>query len=223
MPTFETRAFATATHGRYLVDASRGVAAPTPGARPLLVGFHGYGQSVEQHLDDLRSLQGIQGFVLVAVQSLHLFYTRGGDVVGSWMTKVGREDAIADNVGYVRSVVARARDEFDAGGPLVYAGFSQGASMAYRAAAYSGHVCHGVLAVGGDLPPEMAESPLRLPPVLVVRGERDEWFTREKAERDLAAFARHRIHARTVVFDGGHEWSAAFFPQIAAFLSEISL
>jgi predicted esterase len=218
MPSFETRSFATTTHGRYVVDVTR--AGDAGGPRPLLVGFHGYGQSAEQHLDDLRRLDGTDGFVLVAVQALHLFYTRTGDVVGSWMTKLGREDAIADNVGFVRGVVARVRDEFGAEGPLVFAGFSQGASMAYRAAAYSGHACHGVLAVGGDLPPEMADSPLRLPPVLVLRGERDEWFTREKAERDLAAFARHRIRALSVVYDGGHEWSEAFFPHVAEFLRE---
>lgn len=222
MSALETRSFATATHGRYLVDAGGADASGAGAARGVLVGFHGYAQSAEQHLADLRRLVGADGFLLVAVQALHLFYTRTGDVVGSWMTKLGREDAVADNVGYVRSVVARVRDEFGAGGPLVYAGFSQGASMAYRAAAYSGHACHGVLAVGGDLPPEMADSPLRLPPVLVVRGTRDDWFVRETAERDLTALARHRIRARSVVFEGGHEWSDAFFPQVAEFLREIA-
>lgn len=222
MSSIETRSFATPTHGRYLVDpVHTGSAAPDGRPRPLLVGFHGYGQSAEQHLDDLRRLTGTDGFVLVAVQALHLFYTRTGEVVGSWMTKVGRENAIADNVGFIRSVVARVRDEWGAEGPLVYAGFSQGASMAYRAAAYAGHACHGVLAVGGDLPPEMADTPLRLPPVLVLRGERDEWFTHEKAGRDLAAFARHRIHARSASYPGGHEWSEAFFPQVEAFLREV--
>ena len=68
-------------HGRYLLERP-------PGAGPfaLLVGFHGYGERAEQHLEKLRQLPGRERWALVAVQSLHLFYTRGGEVVGSWMT-----------------------------------------------------------------------------------------------------------------------------------------
>jgi predicted esterase len=125
---------AAAIHGRYLVERPHG-----PGPHPLLVGFHGYGESAEQHLEQLRLLPGAGSWVRVAVQSLHLFYTKAGAVVGSWMTRQGRELAIADNVAYVAGVVSRVREEFAAGGPLVCVGFSQGASMAYRAAAHAGH------------------------------------------------------------------------------------
>jgi len=73
MARVATRSLATQTHGRYVVAAP-----DRPGPHALLVGFHGYGQSAEQHLAYLRRRPGTDGFVVVAVQALHLFYTRGG-------------------------------------------------------------------------------------------------------------------------------------------------
>lgn len=210
----ESRFIPAGVHGRYLVDVPAGA-----GPHPLLVGFHGYQESAEVHLDQLRRVPGASRFVLVAVQSLHLFYKKGGDVVGSWMTKVGREHAIADNIRYVAAVVTEVKRDVPTGGGLVYAGFSQGASMAYRAAAHGGHACDGVVALGGDVPPEIADdASARLPPVLVGRGEADLWFTREKLEQDLGRLARLGVSVRSVTFPGGHEWTDAFRDAMGEFL-----
>jgi predicted esterase len=212
----QTRSLAAEIHGRYLVRPAEG---PSPG---LLVGFHGYGETAEAHLEQLLRIPGQDRLVLVAVQSLHLFYTRAGDVVGSWMTKRDRERAIADNVRYVGAAVARVKEEFGAGGRLVYAGFSQGASMAYRAAARSGHACHGIIALGGDLPPDVADDPaVRLPPVLALRGDRDTWFTAEKLERDRDRLRALAASTQVSVFPGGHEWAEPVFPAAGAFLAEV--
>jgi predicted esterase len=211
----EARTVPAQVHGRYFVEVP-------PGAGPfaLLVGFHGYGERAEQHLEKLRQLPGAERWARVAVQSLHLFYTRGGEVVGSWMTKLNRELAIPDNVAYAASVVARVRADAPAvSGPLVYVGFSQGASMAWRAAAHSGHACAGVIALGGDMPPDVADDPSApLPPALVARGLRDEWFTREKMDRDLQCLRARGTPARSLEFDGGHEWGEGFFATAGEFL-----
>lgn len=212
----ESRFIPAGVHGRYLVDVPEG-----PGPHPLLVGFHGYKESAESHLDQLRRVPGASRFVLVAVQSLHLFYTKGGDVVGSWMTKLGREHAIADNIRYVSAVVAEVKRDVPAGAELVYAGFSQGASMAYRAAARAGHACTALVALGGDMPPEIADDrSARLPSVLIGRGESDDWFTREKLQEDLGRLARLGVSARSFVFPGGHEWTEAFRAAMGEFLRE---
>jgi len=213
----ESRIVPAQTHGRYLVKAPLG-----PPPHGLLVGFHGYGEGAAQHMDKLQQVPGADRCALVAVQALHLFYTRGGEVVGSWMTKLDREQAIADNIAYVASVVARVREEFPEARPLVYAGFSQGASMAYRAAARSGHACAGVIALGGDLPPDVAEDEAApLPPALVARGQRDEWFTGEKMDRDLQRLFARGVRVQSLVFDGGHEWGADFFFAAGAFLGSV--
>lgn len=198
---------AATTHGHYVVEAP-----DDRGPHPLLVGFHGYGETAEAHLEQLRRIPGASGCVLVSVQALHLFYTRARLVAASWMTKVGREDAARDNVAYVSAVVSRVRDEFSGDGRLVYVGFSQGAAMAYRAAARAGHPCRALLAIGGDMPPEIAsDEGIRWPDALLTRGERDEFFTGEKMDRDAACLRRGGARVRTVVFDGGHEWAEPVF------------
>ena len=217
MGRLQTRFVPAQVHGRYLLDAPE-----RPGLHPLVVGFHGYGEAAEQHLEQLRRLPGAEGMVLVAVQSLHLFYTKARDVVGSWMTSLGREHAIADNILYVTEVVARVRAETAAGGPLVYVGFSQGAAMAYRAAARVAHPARGLIVLGGDMPPDVADdASVRLPPVLIGRGERDEWFTAAKLETDLARLARRGASTRSLVFDGGHEWTPAFLAAAGDFLRAV--
>jgi predicted esterase len=202
-----SRSISTTTHGRYLLDVPDG-----GGPHPLIVGFHGYGETAEVHLDQLRRLPRSSECVLVSVRALHLFYTKAGEVVGSWMTKVDREEAIADNVRYVAATVARIKEELTTDDRLAFVGFSQGAAMAYRAAASSGHPCQALIAIGGDMPPDVAsDDAIAWPAVLVTRGQRDEYFTADKMERDLAHLRRVGANVQAVVFEGGHEWTEPVF------------
>jgi predicted esterase len=215
------------THGRVLVEVPSVARALT--SMPMLVGFHGYGENAERHLQELLAIPGTASWVRVAVQALHPFYnTKTGEVVANWMTKEDRELAIADNAAYVRSVVGRVRQQTGAGGPLVYAGFSQGAAMAYRAAALAGHAAAGIVAVGGDLPPELGggASPLAPAPsnlrVLVARGDGDPWYTRDKLATDLAALAHLGVPALPLTYAGGHEWTAELRAAVGRFLHDLS-
>jgi len=205
-------------HGRYLLDVPAGGE-----PRPLLVGFHGYGQNAEIHLDQLRGIPGADDWILAAVQGLHAFYDRTSTrVLASWMTRLDRELAIADNIRYVGQVVAAIRRECSVREPLVYAGFSQGVAMAYRAAAAAGDRSHGLIVLGGDVPPELADQRLDgFPPVLLGRGLRDEWYTAEKAQADLAFLRTRGVAVEEVVFEGGHEWSPAFQEAAGAFLRRL--
>ncbi len=201
--------------GRYLVRPG------TADKAPLLLTFHGYAENAERNLEAVVEIPGIHDWTLVAVQALHPFYNaKTGEVVASWMTKLDRELAIAHNTRYVGRVVERVRASLEDEGVLIYAGFSQGTAMAYRAAAGSGHSCHGVIALGGDVPPELAEQKIRgFPPVLIGRGDADEWYTREKVERDLALLERLGASVETCVFEGGHEWAAEFRRRCGEFLA----
>jgi predicted esterase len=211
----ETHLLSTATTGRYLVEP-----APQPGA-PLLVGFHGYGQRAEHLLEELRRIPGAAGWTLVAVQALHRFYsTKTREVVGSWMTSLDRDQAIEDNIAYVLRVVAELRAE-RGNGKLVFAGFSQGAAMAWRAAARC-QPCHGLVVLGGDLPGDVAQvHSLVLPPVLLGRGEQDTFYTGPQIERDLAALKSLGFQPEVVRFDGGHEWGPGFLTVAGRFLEGV--
>jgi predicted esterase len=215
----EERTIATLVHGRYLLAAPEEVA-----GSPLLVGFHGYGEGAERSLEELRRLPGAAGatgWTLCAVQALHPFYNRTGQVIASWMTRQRREHAILDNIRYAASVVAEVKRTLPVSERLVYVGFSQGAAMAYRAAASSGHACRGVIVLGGDFPAELASLDLTgFPPVLVGRGTTDEWYDEAKMDRDLEVLRGKGIDVRTSVFTGGHEWTDEFRAAAGQFLGE---
>ena len=213
----EEREIAALVHGRYLLEKP----AQAEGA-PLVVGFHGYGENADRHLEELRRLPGAGRWVLCAVQALHPFYNRTGDVIASWMTRLQRDAAILDNVRYAATVVAEVKRELPVSGRLVYLGFSQGAAMAYRAAAGSGHACQGVVVLGGDVPPELEDRDLGpFPPVLLGRGSSEEWYDAAKMEHDVEILRKKGIDVRPCVFEGGHEWTNDFRAAAGRFLEEV--
>ena len=202
----------TTVHGRTLA-ARRGLDL-------LLVGFHGYGENAERHLAEIERIPGIEAWSVAAVQALHPFYnSRTNEVVANWMTRQDREEAIADNLAYVEQVVSVVRTS--ATGRIVFAGFSQGCAMAYRAAgAMAGrYPIAGLIILGGDLPPELADHASTLPPVLIGRGLEDEWFTEEKLKKDLKYLG---ATARTVRYEGAHAWTDEFRTAAGRFLKELS-
>ncbi|HEX6902579.1 MAG TPA: phospholipase [Thermoanaerobaculia bacterium] len=210
------REVAALVHGRYLVEAPA-----DPAGCPLLVGFHGYGESADLHLEELRRIPGASRWALCAVQALHPFYNRSGEVIASWMTRLQRERAIVDNLLYVTSVVAEVKRELRVADRLAYLGFSQGAAMAYRAAAGSGYACQGLIVLGGDVPPELEERDLgRFPPVLLGRGSSEEWYDAAKMEHDVGLLRRKGVEVRPCIFQGGHEWTDEFRAEAGRFLEE---
>jgi predicted esterase len=213
----ETKQITALVHGRYLLEVP-----PEVKGAPLLVGFHGYGENAERHLEELRRIPGASRFVLCAVQALHPFYNRSGEVIACWMTRLDREQAILDNVRYVASVIAGVKQDFPDSERLVYLGFSQGAAMAYRAAAGAGHPCHGMIVLGGDVPPEFEAYELSgFPPVLLGRGSSEEWYDAAKMEHDVELLRGKRVDVRPVIFQGSHEWTDEFRAAAGEFLREV--
>jgi len=199
-----TLSISTPTHGRVLIEDSAGQPVG------LLVLFHGYGQNAERMLDDARLIPGATSWRLASVQALHQFYARDNTtVIGSWMTRQARDLAIADNFEYIDRVIAAIGEPLT---PLVFAGFSQGVAMAYRAAVRGKHPASGILALAGDIPPELKESREtdRWPPVLVGVGEDETWYAPGKVANDRRFLSASNIPHEIVVFHGGHEWTDEF-------------
>jgi predicted esterase len=213
-----TRTIATTTHGRYLVAQS----SPS-GPVPLLIGFHGYAEAAEAALDRLRAIAGTERWLLVAVQGLHRFYRgRSQEVVASWMTSQDRELAIADNVAFVDSVIESISNEWQVTDTLVFAGFSQGVAMAFRSACLSSRRASGVIALVGDVPPELDRHRLaRVPAALVGRGDRDEWYTAAKWEADAVRLRAAAVDLRAFGFAAGHEWTPEFSAAADLFLRRL--
>jgi predicted esterase len=217
--TNETRTIAVRTHGRYLIDVG-------PSAEATLVGFHGYQESAAIHLEVLRRVVAGRRINVISIQALNRFYARAKydapatAVVAGWMTSEDRDHVIADNVAYVAAVLTELAAEGNLTRPLLYAGFSQGVAMAYRAAAFVPRPCDGVIALAGDVPPDVVPVAAGLPVTLIGRGTADAWYTEEKAAADLAALQEAGVTVSEFVFEGGHVWDEAFIARAGAFLDE---
>ena len=193
------------------------------GPAPLLVGFHGYAEHAEQQLARLQAIPGSNRWLLVSVQGLNRFYQRRtNEVVAGWMTRQDRDLAIADNLAYVSNVVDAVAREWRAADTLVFTGFSQGVATAFRAAASWPRAVSGVIAAGGDVPPEIdAASLRRINAALICRGARDDWYTAEKFAADDDRIRSAGVRPRSLEVDAGHEWSDAIARAAGEFLREL--
>lgn len=216
----EDRRVTTTVRGRYLLRL------PVAPSRGLLVGFHGYAETADIQLARLSELSAADAWTLVSIQALHPFYRgRSEEVVANWMTRADRALAIEDNVAYVDRVLDDVT-RYRPAAVIVCAGFSQGAAMAYRAALRGNHRCAGVIAVGGDLPPELEAidatrwQHLR---VVVARGALDDWFTQAKMDADVAWLASRVASVDPVVVDAGHEWTPALNAGVARLLAAVTV
>ena len=81
--------------------------------------------------------------------------------------------------------------------------------MTFRAAAAASRPVDGVIAVGGDVPPELDAAALdAVGRALVCRGDRATSGIHEAIfERDVERLREAGVAVRPLEFDGGHEWS----------------
>ena len=210
----------TPTTGRVLIEDS-----PGSSATRILIGCHGYGQNATDMLEELRRIPGADEWTLVSVQALNRFYTRNDQaVVASWMTREDREHAIADNIGYLNRVVSHLTEDTETPGGerrVVYLGFSQGASMAARAALRGARPAAGLIMLGGDIPPDVRENAsLRWPPVLIGAGRDDKWYG-ARIESDVQFLESRGVRHEVVRFAGGHEFTEEFRSAAADWLRSV--
>ena len=206
----------TRVRGRCLLEV------PDGAERALLVGYHGYGERAEAQLTRLRVIPSAARWIRLSVEALHPFYLgRTSNVGANWMTSADRDLAIEDNLSYVAAVERAVRRDHSVD-VVVHAGFSQGVAMAFRAAVLNGKAA-GIVALGGDVPPDVRARPAREWEglrVLLGRGERDEWYSQAKMDDDDAFLRTRPLTLTTSTFDGGHEWLPVFSSATSALLEE---
>ena len=159
----------------------------------------------------------------LSIQGLHRFYRgRSTDVVASWMTRQDRELAIADNTIYAAKVIDAVAKEYSCAKNLILSGFSQGVAMAFRTAAGLGRAVDGIVALGGDVPPELDASGLsHIRKALLGRGNTDEWYTAEKLAADERRHREAGVHVEAFSFNAAHEWTPEFSRAATRFLNSI--
>ena len=93
--------------------------------------------------------------------------------------------------------------------------------MAFRAAIRGRVRCAAVVAVGGDIPPELLGDPgIQFPPVLLARGETDDWYTASKLDGDVSALTSRGMPPTVSVYPGGHIWTDAIARRAHEFIVE---
>jgi predicted esterase len=215
----------TPTHGRVITRSGLVSEKRVPISFPAvtIVGFHGYAQSAEDMMDVLQRIPASGDVTLVSVQALNRFYTRGDqNIVASWMTRQDREQTIADNVAYVDRVLETTSGVvFEKTTPdVVFLGFSQGVAMAYRAALLGKRPAAGVIAIGGDVPPDVKTVPAeKWPRVMVVAGSKDQWYTADTVTADETFLSTHGVVAEIHRPDAGHEVTDDMLAAVARFIA----
>ena len=208
----------TMTHGRYLVQ-------PPPSGTPrgLLVGFHGYTETAPVMLDRLMAIPGSDQWLVASIQGLHRFY-RGSaqELAASWMTREDRDLAIRDNEAYVTGIVSTLLAEWPSCTSLVFAGFSQGVSMAFRAACASARPVDAVVALGGDVPLELSADVLgRIAHAFHGRGDHDPWYTAQQFATDQIRLKDAGVDLTMYCFDADHVWTSVFSEAAGHFLHRL--
>ncbi|ACF44932.1 alpha/beta hydrolase [Pelodictyon phaeoclathratiforme] len=202
----------TSVSGKYLLRLPA-----DPGTAPLLAGFHGYGQTAEDEFRLLCAIPGSDRWFCCSIEALHSLYTAAGNPGASWMTSCDREQHIEENVRYVDAVIERIRALHDVNDRLCFHGFSQGTGMACRAALLGRYPAERILLLGGDIPPELAVSG-RMGRVHLARGTRDQLYSQERYERDVARLQEGGIAFVACSFTGGHRVNEAYYQAAGEFL-----
>ncbi|HHE32166.1 MAG TPA: phospholipase [Chlorobaculum parvum] len=205
----------TSVSGRYLVEAPDGES-----LFPLLVGFHGYGQTAEDELELLREISRSEPFVLCSIEALHPFINPKGQPGASWMTRRDRKLRIAENVCYVDAVIGILINKLAFDGRLVLHGFSQGVGMACRTAVLGRHAVSAVMFLGGDIPPELTDLAL-MRAVHLGRGDCDSLYPQKRFEADVVRLREGGIKPRVSLYDGGHYPNGEYFEDAERFLGAI--
>jgi predicted esterase len=91
--------------------------------------------------------------------------------------------------------------------------------MAYRAALGTSHPFSGIIALAGEVPPDLPTEPGDSETrVLIGRGRDDDWYDQSKLESDMARLEQMGWDTETYVFDGGHGWTPEFCAACRDFL-----
>ncbi len=195
---------------------------PREKAPALLLALHGWGQRCDTFLQRFRRLRE-QNMVVLAPQGPHQFYLDppAKRVGFSWLTAYERARSIDDINAYLKRLldVLAGRIAYDRDRIYVL-GFSQGVSMAYRFALFSGVPVAGLIACCADLAPDAAgalETSRRFP-VLLAHATEDAYFDREKADDALARLEEAGHPCELYLFAGGHRIPASLVEKIADWL-----
>ena len=187
----------------------------TENAREIWFVCHGYAQLAARFLERFRPIEA-DGRGVVAPEGLSRFYLTESPaerrVGASWMTSDDRLHEIDDYVRYLDAVYAAIAPRQ---AKVTALGFSQGTATAARWVANRTARVDRLILWGGEVPPDLDLTRLRVPELLLVYGTRDQYFTPKVVAATEGRLREHGIHYELIAFEGGHEIDAATLLRLA--------
>lgn len=191
-----------------------------------LVVLHGWGQNARSFIRKFAPMRQHNVFI-IAPQAPHQFYldmeTR--KVGFGWMTAFDRDRAISDVVAGIDSILDGVEEKYgEATRRPCVLGFSQGVSIAWRYLIHGKRNVAGLVASGGDLPPDVDH---RLPShgplsILLAHGREDTIVPWAKAQSAESRLRELHFPLETNYFAGGHDFPADLMERLPGWFDEVN-
>jgi len=171
----------------------------------VLYVLHGYGQLVEFFIRKFQSTP--EDLLIVAPEGMHRFYLNGtsGRVGASWMTKIAREDDIADTIAFLNELDTQLSSRYSIRKRYLF-GFSQGGATAARWEQLGNVKFDGVILWACIFPPDLpvaASDPSNNTNHFFAIGTQDEFY-QEDAQKELIKYYRG-IGYHILPYEGTHD------------------
>lgn len=181
------------------------------GATEVWIVIHGYGQLAGEFITGFGSLAR-PGRIVVAPEALNRYYkdeaarSHASAAVGTtWMTRMERENEIADYVDWLDLV---ATTVMQPGTALTVLGFSQGVATAVRWLSMGRTRASRLILWAGNLPADVDPATLRSrlpgPGLELVVGSVDEYVEWIRVDHQRALLEAAGFEVTLTIFDGGH-------------------
>ena len=172
--------------------------------------LHGHGQLASVFINYFKSIETPKRLV-VAPEALNRYYveegasgrTKDAKVGATWMTRMDRENEIADYVDFLDAVWAETAAR---AARVVALGFSQGVATACRWIAHGTSRVDRLIAWAGQLPPDVNPSVFSklAHGLTLVSGSTDEYAAWIAEGNNSARLEAVGIKPEVLTFDGGH-------------------
>lgn len=200
---------------------------PGEGARPLLIGLHGYGANKRQMMREARAIAP-EGFAVASLQGFHQHHREPKQEGGplrfgfGWLTSYRPEESIALHHRAVLDLIETLSAEGVADPAQIFLlGFSQSCALNFRFAFTHTQVLRGIVGICGGLPGDWetselyAETPAS---VLYLHGETDEFYPPARVSDYAAKLAERAGEVEVKSYPAGHEFVPAMRDDVRAWL-----
>ena len=184
--------------------------------------LHGFGQLAAEFIAYFKSIAA-PNRLIVAPEALNRYYvtpgasgrTKDAKVGTAWMTRLDRDNEIADYVDFLDAVHAESAHHAT---KVTALGFSQGVATACRWVASGRARVDRLVAWAGQLPPDVdpAVYAKLSGGLTLVHGTTDEYATWIAEGDHDARMSAAGITPRVLTFDGGHRMDRLTLDEIAA-------